>query len=167
MFVKIGRFGPVVQIGSADDEQKPQFAQLPTDKRMDSITLEEALELFKLPRTVGQFEGTDVVIGTGRFGPYVMHNKKYVSLPKGEDPRTGTLDTAIQLIQAKRLQEEQRHMKKFEEDAKLEILNGRYGPYIAYDGKNYRIPKAQHDKATELTYEQCMDIVNATPAKKK
>ena len=167
VFVKIGRFGPVVQIGSADDEQKPQFAQLPTDKRMDSITLEEALELFKLPRTVGQFEGTDVVIGAGRFGPYVMHNKKYVSLPKGEDPMTVTLDTAIQLIQAKRLQEEQRHMKKFEEDAKLEILNGRYGPYIAYDGKNYRIPKAQHDKATELTYEQCMDIVNATPAKKK
>ena len=167
VFVKIGRFGPVVQIGSADDEQKPQFAQLPADKRMDSITLEEALELFKLPRTVGQFEGTDVVIGAGRFGPYVMHNKKYVSLPKGEDPMTVTLDTAIQLIQAKRLQEEQRHMKKFEEDAKLEILNGRYGPYIAYDGKNYRIPKAQHDKATELTYEQCMDIVNATPAKKK
>ena len=116
---------------------------------------------------MGQFEGTDVVIGAGRFGPYVMHNKKYVSLPKGEDPMTVTLDTAIQLIQAKRLQEEQRHMKKFEEDAKLEILNGRYGPYIAYDGKNYRIPKAQHDKATELTYEQCMEIVNATPAKKK
>ena len=128
---------------------------------------QQALELFKLPRTVGQFEGTDVVIGAGRFGPYVMHNKKYVSLPKGEDPMTVTLDTAIQLIQTKRLQEEQRHMKKFEEDAKLEILNGRYGPYIAYDGKNYRIPKAQHDKATELTYEQCMDIVNATPAKKK
>lgn len=167
VFVKIGRFGPVVQIGAADDEQKPQFAQLPTDKRMDEITLDEALELFKLPRTVGQFEGSDVVIGAGRFGPYILHNKKYTSLPKTEDPMTVTLDTAIKLIEEKRLQEAQRHIKQFEEDAKLEILNGRYGPYIAYDGKNYRIPKAQHDKAAQLSYEQCMEIVNATPVKKK
>ena len=167
VFVKIGRFGPVVQIGAADDEQKPQFAQLPADKRMDEITLDEALELFKLPRTVGQFEGSDVVIGAGRFGPYVLHNKKYTSLPKTEDPMTVTLDTAIKLIEEKRQQEAQRHIKQFEEDAKLEILNGRYGPYIAYDGKNYRIPKAQHDKAAQLTYEQCMEIVNATPVKKK
>ena len=167
VFVKIGRFGPVVQIGAADDEQKPQFAQLPTDKRMDEITLDEALELFKLPRTVGQFEGSDVVIGAGRFGPYILHNKKYTSLPKTEDPMTVTLDTAIKLIEEKRLQEAQRHIKQFDEDAKLEILNGRYGPYIAYDGKNYRIPKALHDKAAQLTYEQCMEIVNATPVKKK
>lgn len=167
VFVKIGRFGPVVQIGAADDEQKPQFAQLPTDKRMDEITLDEALELFKLPRTVGQFEGSDVVIGAGRFGPYILHNKKYTSLPKTEDPMTVTLDTAIKLIEEKRLQEAQRHIKQFEEDAKLEILNGRYGPYIAYDGKNYRIPKVQHDKAAQLSYEQCMEIVNATPVKKK
>ncbi len=167
VFVKIGRFGPVVQIGAADDEQKPQFAQLPTDKRMDEITLDEALELFKLPRTVGQFEGSDVVIGAGRFGPYILHNKKYTSLPKTEDPMTVTLDTAIKLIEEKRQQEAQRHIKQFDEDAKLEILNGRYGPYIAYDGKNYRIPKAQHDKAAQLTYEQCMEIVNATPVKKK
>ena len=156
-----------MQIGSADDEQKPQFAQLPADKRMDSITLDEALELFKLPRTVGEFEGSEVVIGAGRFGPYVMHNKKYVSLPKVEDPMTVTLETAVRLIMEKRRQEEQRHIKTFPEDAKLEVLNGRYGPYIAYDGKNYRIPKSQHDKAAELTYEQCMEIVNATPAKKK
>ena len=167
VFVKIGRFGPVVQIGAADDEQKPQFAQLPTDKRMDEITLDEALELFKLPRTVGQFEGSDVVIGAGRFGPYILHNKKYTSLPKTEDPMTVTLDTAIKLIEEKRLQKAQRHIKQFDEDAKLEILNGRYGPYIAYDGKNYRIPKAQHDKAAQLSYEQCMEIVNATPVKKK
>ena len=167
VFVKIGRFGPVIQIGAADDEQKPQFAQLPADKRMDDITLDEAMELFKLPRTVGQFEGTDVVIGAGRFGPYVMHCKKYVSLPKGADPMTVTLDEAIALIQEKRQSEAQRHLKTFAEDAKLEILNGRYGPYIAYDGKNFRIPKAQHDQAKDLTYEQCMEIVNATPAKKK
>ena len=167
VFVKIGRFGPVVQIGAADDKDKPLFAQLPADKRMDSITLDEALELFRLPRTVGEFEGTPVVIGAGRFGPYVMHDKKYVSLPKGEDPLTTTLDTAVALILEKRKQDEQRHLRTYSEDAKLEVLNGRYGPYIAYDGKNYRIPKAQHDKAAELTYEQCMEIVNNTPAKKK
>ena len=167
VFVKIGRFGPVVQIGSADDEDKPRFSQLPSDKSMETITLEEALELFKLPRTVGQFEGTDVVIGAGRFGPYVLHNKKYTSLPKEEDPLTISLDAAINLIQKKRLQDAQRHLKTFEEDAKMEVMNGRYGPYIAYDGKNYRMPKALHEKAAELTYEQCMDIVKNAPEPKR
>ncbi len=167
VFVKIGRFGPVVQIGTADDEDKPRFSQLPSDKSMETITLNEALELFKLPRTVGQFEGTDVVIGAGRFGPYVLHNKKYVSLPKDENPMTVTLDAAINLIQKKRLQEAQRHLKTFEEDANMEVMNGRYGPYIAYNGKNYRMPKALHEKASELTYEQCMDIVNNAPEPKR
>ena len=167
VFVKIGRFGPVVQIGTADDEDKPRFSQLPSDKSMETITLNEALELFKLPRTVGQFEGTDVVIGAGRFGPYVLHNKKYVSLPKDENPMTITLDAAINLIQKKRLLEAQRHLKTFEEDANMEVMNGRYGPYIAYNGKNYRMPKALHEKASELTYEQCMDIVNNAPEPKR
>ena len=167
VFVKIGRFGPVVQIGTADDEDKPRFSQLPSDKSMETITLNEALELFKLPRTVGQFEGTEVVIGAGRFGPYVLHNKKYVSLPKDENPMTITLDAAINLIQKKRLQEAQRHLKTFEEDANMEVMNGRYGPYIAYNGKNYRMPKALHEKASELTYEQCMDIVNNAPEPKR
>ena len=167
VFVKIGRFGPVVQIGTAEDEDKPRFSQLPSDKSMETITLDEALELFKLPRTVGQFEGTDVVIGAGRFGPYVLHNKKYVSLPKDENPMTITLDAAINLIQKKRLQEAQRHLKTFEEDANIEVMNGRYGPYIAYNGKNYRMPKALHEKASELTYEQCMDIVKNAPEPKR
>ncbi|MGN0069667.1 MAG: type I DNA topoisomerase [Prevotella sp.] len=167
VFVKIGRFGPVVQIGSADDKEKPKFSQLPSDKSMESITLEEALELFKLPRTVGDYEGSPVVIGTGRFGPYVMHDRKYVSLPKGEDPLGVTLQTAVALIEEKRRQEQQRHLKAFAEDPKLEILNGRYGPYIVYDGKNYRMPKAMHAKAAELTYAECMNIVDSTPAKKK
>ena len=167
VFVKIGRFGPVVQIGTAEDEDKPRFSQLPSDKSMETITLDEALELFKLPRTVGQFEGTDVVIGAGRFGPYVLHDKKYVSLPKDENPMTITLDAAINLIQKKRLQEAQRHLKTFEEDANIEVMNGRYGPYIAYNGKNYRMPKALHEKASELTYEQCMDIVNNAPEPKR
>ena len=167
VFVKIGRFGPVVQIGSADDDDKPRFSQLPSDKSMETITLDEALELFKLPRNLGQFEGTDVMIGAGRFGPYVLHDKKYTSLPKEEDPLTISLDAAINLIQKKRLQDAQRHLKTFEEDAKMEVMNGRYGPYIAYDGKNYRMPKALHDKAAELTYDQCMDIVRNAPEPKR
>ena len=166
VFVKIGRFGPVVQIGSADDTEKPRFSQLPSDKSIETITLEEALELFKLPRTIGEFEGSDVVIGAGRFGPYVMHNKKYVSLPKGTDPMKVTLEEAIQLIGEKREQEQKRHIKAFDEDAKLEVLNGRYGPYIAYDGKNYRMPKALHEKAAELSYTECMEIVNNAPEPK-
>ena len=167
VFVKIGRYGPVVQIGSADDEDKPRFSQLPAGKSMETITLGEALELFKLPRALGQFENSDVVVGAGRFGPYVLHDKKYTSIPKGEDPLTITLDAAINLIQTKRLQEAQRHLKTFAEDAKMEVMNGRYGPYIAYDGKNYRMPKALHDKAAELTYEQCMDIVKNAPEPKR
>ena len=167
VFVKIGRYGPVVQIGSADDEDKPRFSQLPVGKSMETITLGEALELFKLPRALGQFENSDVVVGAGRFGPYVLHDKKYTSIPKGEDPLTITLDAAINLIQTKRLQEAQRHLKTFAEDAKMEVMNGRYGPYIAYDGKNYRMPKALHDKAAELTYEQCMDIVKNAPEPKR
>jgi DNA topoisomerase-1 len=167
VYVKIGRFGPVVQIGSAEDEEKPRFSQLPANKSMETLTLEEALELFKLPRTIGEYEGSPVVIGAGRFGPYILHCKKYVSLPKEEDPMTVTLETAIALIDEKRQQEQKRHIKKFEEDAELEIMNGRYGPYIIYQGQNYRMPKSMHPKAAELTYEQCMEIINAASAKKK
>ncbi len=166
VFVKIGRFGPVVQVGSAEDSEKPRFSQMPSDKSMETISLDEALELFKLPRTVGSYEGGDVVIGAGRFGPYVLHNKKYVSLPKGADPMAVTLEEAIGLIADKRKQEEERHLKTFEEDPKLEVLNGRYGPYIAYDGKNYRMPKAMHERAKELTYAECMDVVNSAPEPK-
>ncbi len=166
VFVKIGRFGPVVQIGSADDEEKPRFSQLPAKSSMESITLEEALECFKLPRELGLFEGTRVTIGAGRFGPYVLHNKQYVSLPKTEDPLTVTLETAVALIEQKRAQEKERHLKHFEEDPLMEVLNGRYGPYIAYDGKNYRMPKEWHDKAKELTYAQCMEIVKNAPEPK-
>ena len=167
VFVKIGRFGPVVQIGSADDAEKPQFAQLPSDMSMETLTMEEAMELFKLPRTVGEYEGKTITIGAGRFGPYIFHNKKYVSLPKGADPLTFTLEDSIKLIEDKRKEEKERHLKKFEEDAKLEVLNGRYGPYIAYDGKNFRLPKNLHERAAELTYEECMEIINNTPVKKK
>ena len=160
VFVKIGRFGPVVQIGTADDQEKPQFAQLPKEQSMEAITLDEALELFKLPRTLGNYEGMTVTIGTGRFGPYVLHDRKFTSLPKDEDPMTITLEKAIELINEKRHQETKKHMKFFMEDPKLEILNGRYGPYLAYDGKNYRLPKSMHEKVADLTYEECMKIIN-------
>lgn len=166
VFVKIGRYGPVVQIGSAEDEEKPRFSQLPADKSMETITLEEALELFKLPRTIGQYEDSDIVIGAGRFGPYILHNKKYVSLPKDENPLTISFETAVKLIEQKRDQERQRHIKSFEQDSKMEVLNGRYGPYIAYDGKNYRLPKAMQSKSADLTYEECMDIIKGAQTKK-
>ena len=166
VFAKIGRFGPVVQIGTADDNEKPLFAQLPSEISMETMTLEEALELFKLPRTVGDFEGHPVVIGTGRFGPYILHQKKYTSLPKGTDPMAVTLDEAVALINEKRQQEEKRHLKTFTEDSKLEVIDGRYGPYLCYDGKNFRLPKNMHQRAAELTYDECMNIIN-TPAKKK
>ena len=165
--VKIGRYGPIVQIGTAEDKEKPLFAQLPTDKSMEGITLEEALELFKLPRNIGTYEEAPVVIGAGRFGPYILHNKKYVSLPKDDDPLTVTLDRAIELIEVKREQEKQRHLQKFDEDPKMEVMNGRFGPYICYDGQNYRIPKAMQSKAGELSYEQCRQVVETATKKKK
>ena len=166
VFVKIGRFGPVVQIGSAEDKDKPQFAQLPKEQSIETITLEEALDLFKLPRNLGDYENKPVTIGTGRFGPYVLHDRKYTSLPKDCDPMAITLDEAIALIQDKRREESQKHMKFFLEDPKLEVMNGRYGPYLVYDGKNYRLPKAMHEKAKDLTYDECMKVIQSTPAKK-
>ena len=168
VFVKIGRFGPVVQIGSADDEEKPRFSQLPKDKSIETITLDEALELFKLPRILGDYEGSEISIGVGRFGPYVLHDKKYVSLPKGEDPMTISLDTAIELIEEKRKQEKERHIKAFDEDPKLELLKGRYGPYLSYDGKNYHIDKKLQDKALagDMEYAECMEIIKNAPEPK-
>ena len=155
--VKIGRFGPVAQIGTADDEEKPRFAQMKKGQSMETITLEEALELFKLPRTLGEYEGKTVSVGVGRFGPYVLHNKVYVSLPKAADPMTITLEEAEQLILEKRQKEMERHLKKFEEEPELEILNGRYGPYITYKGSNYKIPKDIVPQ--DLTLKSCLELI--------
>lgn len=166
VFVKIGRFGPVVQIGSADDEVKPRFAQLPSGKSIETITLDEALELFRLPRNIGEYEGDIVTIGSGRFGPYVQHGGKYVSLPKEMDPMAVTLADAIKLIAEKREQERQRHIKSFEEDSTMQVLNGRFGPYITCDGKNYRLPKSLHERAAQLTYAECKEIVDKAPEPK-
>ena len=170
--VKIGRFGPVVQIGTVDDEEKPRFAQMKKGQSMETITLEEALELFNLPRTLGEYEGKTVNVGIGRFGPYIHFDGGYVSLPKTIDPLEVTLDQAEELILEKRAKEAQRHIKKFEEEPELEILNGRYGPYIAYKGSNYKIPKDIVPQ--DLNLKSCMDLIKLqeekaanAPARKK
>ena len=160
VFVKIGRFGPVVQIGTAEDKDKPQFAHLPKELGMEAVTLEQALDLFRLPRMLGEYEDEPVTVGSGRFGPYVLHKKVYTSLPKGVDPLSITIADAVRLIEEKRRQETQKHLKTFDEDPKLEIMNGRYGPYLSYDGKNYRMPKSMHERAKQLTYEECMKVIN-------
>ena len=164
--VKIGRFGPIVQIGSAGDKDKPRFAQLNKGQSIQSITLEEALELFKLPRELGELDGDTVTAGTGRFGPFVIYRKKYVSIPGGKDPLTISLDEAVELIRNKQQQEASNHIKKFEENDNLEIKNGRYGPYIAYNGKNYKLPKSVKEPA-KLTFQQCLEIVEKETAKPK
>ena len=166
IYVKIGRFGPVVQLGSAEDNSKPQFAQLPKELSMETITLEEAQELFKLPRELGEFEGSPVSVGAGRFGPYVKHEKMFASLPQTADPLAITLEEAIALIQEKRRAEAEKHIKFFLEDPKLEIMNGIYGPYLTYDGKNYRLPKNLHERAKELTYDECQKIIEEAEALK-
>jgi len=161
--VKIGRFGPMVQIGEAEDEEKPRFASLLKGQGMETITLEEALELFRLPRTLGKFEEEDVTVAIGRYGPYVRHQNKFVSLQKEDDPHTITLERAIELIKAKREEEKNRIIKEFDEKPGLQVLNGRYGPYITYEKKNYKIPKSK--KPEELTLEECMEIIEKTPDK--
>ena len=166
VYVKIGRFGPVVQIGSSEDKDKPLFAQLPKELSMETITLEEAVELFKLPRELGDFEGSAVSVGAGRFGPYVKHENMFASLPKDADPMAITLEEAITLIQEKRRAEAAKHLKFFLEDPKLEIMNGLYGPYLSYDGKNYRLPKTMHEKVKELTYAECMKVIEDLEAMK-
>ena len=156
--VKIGRFGPIVQIGSASDEEKPRFAQMKPGQTLETITLEEALGLFSLPRTLGELDGQPITIGAGRFGAYIKYGNAYVSLPKTHDPLTVTLEEATELIEAKKKSEAERIIKTFEEESELQVLNGRFGPYIAYKGSNYKLPKSV--TPAELTLQECMEIVN-------
>ena len=160
VYAKIGRFGPVVQIGDAGEKDKPVFAHMPKELSMETITLEQALELFRLPRMLGEYEGEPVTVSAGRYGPYVLHKKLYASLPKEMDPLTITIADAVKLIDEKRHQDERKHLRVFTEDLDLEILNGRYGPYISYKGKNYRLPKALHERVREMSYEEAMAVVN-------
>ena len=139
--VKIGRFGPMAQIGSAEDEEKPRFAQLNKEHSLETITLEEALELFKFPRALGDIDGKPVTVGKGKFGPYIRYENTYVSIPKTVDPLSVTLEEAEQMLKDKQEAEAKKVIKTFAENPDLQILNGRYGPYIAYQKKNYKIPE--------------------------
>ena len=156
--VKIGRFGPIVQIGSASDEEKPRFAQMKPGQTLETITLEEALGLFSLPRTLGELDGQPITIGAGRFGAYIKYGDAYVSLPKTHDPLTVTLEEATELIEAKKKSEAERIIKTFDEEPELQVLNGRFGPYIAYKGSNYNLPKTV--TPAELTLQECLEIVS-------
>ena len=161
--VKIGRYGPVIQIGSAEDEEKPRFAQLPKGMTLETITLEEALECFKLPRVLGEFEGKELSVGVGRFGPYVRVDKAFVSIPKGMDPLAISFEEAVELVVAKREAAENKIIKTFADDADLQVLNGRYGPYIAYKKKNYKIP--ENIEPADLTVEACFKLMEVQKAK--
>ncbi len=157
--VKIGRFGPVAQIGTAEDEEKPRFAQLKKGYSLETITLEEALDLFKLPRTLGEFEDSEVTVSAGRFGPYILHAGAYTSLPKGKDPMVIELDEAIELIKAKREADAKKRIKTFDEEPELEVLDGRFGPYIKYKKGNYKLQNYTPEKAATLTYSECKEII--------
>ena len=161
--VKIGRYGPIIQIGSVEDEEKPKFAQLPKGMALETITLEEALECFKLPRTLGDFEEKTVTVGVGRFGPYVRHNNAFVSIPKGTDPMSVTLEDAVALILSKREAAENKVIKTFESEPELQILNGRYGPYISYEKKNYKIPENIDPK--DLNLDACFKVIELQKVK--
>ena len=164
--VKIGRFGPVVQVGSSDDAEKPLFASLLKGQSMSTITLEEALKLFEFPRKLGSFEDAEVSVAIGRFGPYVKHQGKFVSIPKELSPAEVTLEQAVELIENKRIADEQKVIRVFDEDPDIQLLKGRFGPYISYNKKNYKLPKGT--KPEELDYEQVKKIIadaDAAPAK--
>lgn len=167
--VKIGRFGPVVQVGSSDAEEKPQFASLLKGQTMSTLTLEDALKLFEFPRTLGTFEDTDVTVAVGRFGPYVRHNGVCVSIPKGTAPAELSLEEAIELIRNKRDSDAKKTIKIFDEEPDMQILNGRFGPYIAYKKKNYKLPRGLKNPEA-LTIDEARKIIEeseAAPAKKR
>jgi DNA topoisomerase-1 len=167
VFVKIGRYGPMVQLGDADAEAKPKFASLKKGQSLDNITLDEAMDLFKLPRNIGQFEDSDVVVAIGRFGPYIRHKSLFFSLPKDVDPLTVEVDHASEIIVAKRQSDSQKIVHEFTDDKTLiQVLNGRFGAYIACNKENYKIPKGKDPKA--LTLEDCKRIIAETqPSKSK
>ena len=168
VFARLGRFGPIVQIGESSDEEgaeKPQFASLRHDQLLETITLEDALELFKLPRTVGEYEDQEIVVAIGRFGPYVRHDGKFASLGKEDDPYTITRDRAVELIEAKRKADAEKFIKVFDENPDVQVLNGRYGPYIKVGKKNVKIPKGT--EPASLTLEQCLELAEKAPEKKR
>lgn len=164
--VKIGRFGPLVQIGDSESEEKPRFASLLKGQSVATITLEEALKLFEFPRVLGEFEDSEVVVAIGKYGPYVKHNGKFVSIPEDKNASEVTLEEAVEMIQQKREGETKRLIKSFDEEPELQILNGRYGPYISFNKNNYKIPRTVTDPSA-LTLEECRDIIKEQDARPK
>ena len=161
VYVKVGRFGPVAQIGDTESEEKPRFAGLRKNQSIETITLEEVLKLFEFPRILGEYEGKEVSVSVGRFGPYVKHNNNFYGLAKTDNPATIDIERAIEIIGEKRQKDEENTILTFDNDPEMKVLNGRFGPYIAYKKKNYRIPK-DVDPHT-LTYEDCLKLVEDTP----
>ncbi len=168
IFVKLGRYGAIVQLGNTDNTVKPRFAGLKKNQSMDSITLEDALDLFKLPRTLGNHEKNEVIVGSGRFGPYVRHKSSFYSLGKNDDPLTIQLSRAIELIAEKRKQDKDNIIKEFDENKDVRVLKGRYGPYISIGKSNYKIPKNKEPES--LTLNECLELaehIKTIKAKKK
>lgn len=171
VYARIGRFGPMVQIGEADEEEKPRFASLKKGQSITEITLEEALELFQFPIKVGEIDNKQVTVAIGRFGPYVGHNGVFASIPKGEDPASVDFDRAVELLEEKKKKDAEKFIKSFDEEPDLQILNGRWGPYIKFKKKNYKIPKptgfkdkekaaaAYQEKAKSITLEEVKDLI--------
>jgi DNA topoisomerase-1 len=169
ILVRIGRYGPMAQLGETSEEEgaePPKFASLRTGQHLETITLEEAIDLFKLPRDLGLYEDKKVVVAIGRFGPYVRHDGKFASLKKDvDDPMDIDLPRAIELIEEKREKDRQKFIKAFDEDEDMQILNGRWGPYISYKKENFRLAKDIEDPKA-LTYEECLKIIKEGPKKK-
>jgi DNA topoisomerase-1 len=157
--VRIGRYGPFVQIGESDNEEKPLYASLRAGQSIETISINEALELFKLPKKVGVFEDKEMTVAIGKFGPYVRHNSAFYSLPKEIDPLDLTEERAIELIIDKRKRDAERLIKTFDENPDVKILNGRWGPYIEFGKQNVKIPKGK--EPLELTYEECKALADA------
>ncbi|MEA3449244.1 MAG: type I DNA topoisomerase [Bacteroidota bacterium] len=162
---KIGKYGPYVQLGNSDDDKKPEFASLNKGQNIEDITLDEALELFKLPRKLGKYEGSDIIIGVGRYGPYIRYDNNFFSLKNNDDPYTISKDRAVELIKEGKEKNKKKEIKSFPEDKNIKILKGRYGPYISYKKKNYRIPKGK--KPENMSYDECMQIVNKKQTKSR
>ncbi|MEI8004759.1 MAG: type I DNA topoisomerase [Bacteroidota bacterium] len=166
IYVKIGRFGPMAQLGESDNSDKPRFAALKKGQSIDTITLEDTLDLFKLPRPLGDFEGTEVIVSAGKFGPYIKHKSAFYSLPATENPLTVILERAVEIISAKRHEDIKKVIREYTEDTDIKVLNGRYGPYISFKKENYKIPKGK--TAADLTYEDVKAIIAASePTKSK
>jgi DNA topoisomerase-1 len=166
--VKVGRYGPLAQLGDVSDDNKPRFAGLLKNQSIETITLEEAMELFKLPRKLGQYEGREISASAGRFGPYLIHDSKFYSLTPADSPLTVTLERAVELIETRRESDSKKTIKSFDGHPDLKVLNGRYGPYISCEKENYKIPKNR--EPASLTFDDCMQIIKDNlekPAKTK